>query len=803
MSENTKPIEEQSNSVELSDIIFLCLSKWYWFVVSLLICVAAGVLVVLRSTPVYTRSATLLIKQNESKAGGSVEQQISELGGFSTNKVQDEVYALQSPAVTAEVVKRLHLDINYTVDGTFHSETLYGQTLPIEVKFLSLAEDEAAAFTIELEKDGSFKLSDFQGPHTTEADLNKVLKGKPHNILTTPVGKILVDHTQHYSAISKPIHVFRSTLQSATDRYNSVDITLMDKMSNMLNLTFNDVNIQRAEDVINTTIDVYNQYWLDDKNQVAINTSKFINERLRVIEEELGDVDKDISSYKSSNMIPDAEAAGNAYFNKAEQTGDKLLELNNQLYMAKYVRQMVSSNKQKFELLPANSGINNAAIERLIAEYNENVLTRNRQVANSNANHPLIEPLDERISNQRSIIQQSIENLILTLDTQIGNLRRQESELNSKIANTPEQASHLTSIGREQKVKESLYIYLLQKREENELSMAYTAYNTRLITPPTGSNAPTSPVKRNILLIAFVLGLAIPFGLIYLSEMMNTTIRGRKDLEKSIIPYIGEIPLTYKRKNFLFRLFSKNEEDKKRIIVVKPQNSNVINEAFRVLRSNFEFVAKKHGEGVVTMITSANVSSGKTFISGNLAEALAIKNKKVCLVDLDLRKGTSSKFVGNPKFGIADYIVGSCSLDDIKYPVNGQDNFHIVPVGTRPPNPSEMLYEDRLAEAIKQLKAEYDYIFLDCPPVEIVADASIIRSYADMTLFVVRAYVFERTMIPEIDDFYTTQRYPNMVMILNGTEDTYKSYGYHRNGYRYGYRYGYGTSRGYGNSSKD
>lgn len=804
MAENINNVEEQSsNGVDLQDILFHCLRKWYWFVLSVLLCVSLGVLQILRTTPVYTRTATLLIKNTDSKSRGSVEQQLSELGGFNTNQVQDEVIALKSPAITGEVVKRLRLDVNYSVKGTFHDETLYGRKLPIEVKFLSLTDEESASFTIELGRDGGYTITDFVGPHATPEDFKKVLKGNMHTIVTTPVGRVLIDQSQHYYNVGQPIHVYRSTIKSATNRYNCVHVEQMDKQSNMLSLVYSDVDVQRAEDVINATVDVYNETWLDDRNKVAVNTSKFINERLRVIEEELGNVDKDISSYKSDNMIPDAEAVASTYFSKAEQTDDKILELSNQRYMAKYVRSIVASNKQKYELLPANSGINNAAVERLIAEYNENILTRNHQVDNSSPNSPLIKPLNDRIANQREIIKQSIDNLIVTLNTQIENLQLKENELNSKIANNPQQATYLTSIGREQKVKESLYIYLLQKREENELSMAYTVYNTRLITPPTGSNAPTAPVRRNILLIALALGLAIPFGLIYLREMLNTTVRGRKDIENSVMPFVGEIPLSYKRKGFFKRLFSVNNKNEKREIVVKDQNTNVINEAFRVLRTNYEFVASKYGEGVVTMVTSANVNSGKTFTSCNLAQSLAIKHKRVCVIDLDLRKGALSTYVGNPKIGISNYIVGQCELEDIMKLVRNQDNFVIIPVGTIPPNPSELLYEDRLKEAIEQLKGEFDYIFLDCPPIEIVADASIIRSYADMTLFVVRAHVFERSMIPEIDEFYKSQRYPNMVMLLNGTDELHKKYGYRRYGYRYGYGYGYGTCRDYGKNSKD
>lgn len=807
MSDNYNNVtpEEQNNGLDIKDLLFMCLSKWYWFLVSVVFFLSLGYLYYLHSVPVYTRTATLLVKDSSSKRGASsVEDQISVLGGFTTNSIQDEVISLKSPAVTEEVVRRLHLDVDYLVDGTFHSTALYGKTLPLELRFLSLADDDNVSLDLTYDKNGNFTITNFTGARARVQDYSKVVKGKVHTIVDTPVGRILVDATPYFYVSNAPIHVFRTRIKNAVTRYNRVDVALCDKQSNMLSLTFNDNNVQRAEDVINTTIQVYNENWMTDKNQVAVNTAEFINERLRVIERELGEVDHDISSYKSSNMLPDAEAAAATYMNKVEQTGDRLLELNSQLSMARFVRELVADESKKFELLPANSGINAAQVERMISEYNETILLRARQVANSSVNSPTIAPLDERLISQRRVILQSIDNLVLTLTTQITNLRQQESRINTKIASNPQQASYLTSIGREQKVKESLYIFLLQKREESELSKAYTASNTRLITPPSGSDTPSQPVKRNILLIALALGVALPLGIIYLLEILNTTVRGRRDIEKLSAPYIGEIPLSVKQSHHVvLPLFKKKKKRREFRLDVAPQNTNVINEAFRVVRANFEFVANKHGKGVVTMVTSANVSSGKTYVSSNLAASLAIKNKRVCILDLDLRKGIASRIVHSPKIGITNYLVGQCSAEDIRYDVNKYPGMTIIPVGTIPPNPAELLYDEKIKELLDKLRLEYDYIFLDCPPIEIVADASIIRSYADMTLFVVRAHVLERSMLPELDEFYKTQRYPNMVMLLNGTDDLHKKYGYRRYGYRYGYGYGYGTSRGYGKKSKD
>lgn len=795
------PTEEQDNGLELKDLLFMCLSKWYWFVVSIVLFLSLGYLYYLRTVPTYTRTATLLIKDTSSKrAGTSVEEQISALGGFTTNSVQDEVISLQSPALTEEVVRRLHLDVDYLVDGAFHSTSLYGKTLPLELRFLSLSDEDDAALDVTYDKLGNFTLTNFVGPRVREADRSKVIKGKVHNVVNTPLGRILVDVTPYFYENNAPIHVYRSRIKKAIGRYNHVNVALCDKQSNMLNLTFTDNNTQRAEDVINMTIQVYNENWMTDKNLVAVSTSEFINERLRMIERELGEVDQDISSYKSSNMIPDAEAAASTYMNKVEQTGDRLLELNNQLSMAKFVRELVADESKTFELLPANSGINSSQIEKIIAEYNDAILLRNRQVANSSVNSPTVAPLDERIVSLRRVILQSVDNLVRTLTTQITNLRQQETQINSKIASNPQQASYLTSIGREQKVKESLYIFLLQKREESELSKAYTASNTRVITPPMGSDRPSTPVRRNILLIAFVIGVAIPLGIIYLLEVLNTTVRGRRDIDKLATPFIGEIPLSVKQHNFLLRPLIKKQKRRAIRLDVAPQSTNVINEAFRVVRANFEFVANKYGKGVVTMVTSANVASGKTYVSSNLAGSLAIKNKRVCIVDLDLRKGTSSRIVHNPKVGITNYIVGQCGIEDIKHEVQKYPGLTIIPVGTIPPNPTELLYDEKIKELIDKLREEYDYIFLDCPPVEIVADASIIKNYADVTIFVLRAHLFERGLLSDIDKFYEEQRYPNMTILLNGTDEVYKSYSYRRYGY-YG-SYGYGRYGHYGKDDK-
>lgn len=801
-NEVNAPQNEQTTGVDIQDILYLCLSKWYWFLLSLILSLALGVLIILRTTPVYNRYTTIMIKENTKGGGRSVEQQLSQLGLFENTSVSNEILSFQSPALMEDVVKRLHLDIDYSVEGFFHDITLYGRTLPFQVRFLSLNEEQGARLSINYQQDGSFELTGFESANTKKKDKELRIKGRFKQVVKTPVGDILVTPTKNFELLKKSIQVVKYPLSDVVDYFGRINVELKEKESTMVDISINDVSVERAEDVLKTLIDVYNQNWVEDKNQVAVNTSKFINERLRVIESDLGNVDKNISSYKSSNLLPDVESASKLYMQKTSANDDKLMELNNQLYMTRYVSQMLTNDKNKFDLLPANSGINSSSVEALIGDYNGNILQRSRLIMNSSEKSPTVIELEARISKQRQAIIASIDNLLLTIKTQIRNLEAQEKMLTSKIAQNPTQTSYLTSIGREQAVKEALYIYLLQKREENELSIAYTASNLRVISPPMGKKKPVSPVKRNILLIAIVLGLALPFAYFYLREMLDTRVRGRKDIKDLSLPYIGEIPhINGSRDPLLKRLLArlKKENGATRTdnfeLVVKPQSFNVINEAFRVLRTNFEFCSKRFGKGTVSMIVSANPGSGKTFLTMNLAMSLVIKRKKVIIIDLDMRKAASSQFIGRPKMGIANYLNGQCELQEVIKQYRDTD-LDMIPVGTIPPNPTELLHEERLGLAIAELRKEYDYIFLDCPPVEIVADDLIISTHADQTLFVVRAHLLERSMLPEIEDFYRSDRYPHMSLILNGTDDAYRGYGYHRHGYRYGYRYGYGHISG-------
>lgn len=780
--------------LRIQDLFILCLAKWYWFVISLAILLGAATIYLLKTPPVYTRSASLLIKEDgKSGSGNEAAGVLGDIDIFRTStNINNEMLSMQSPAVMYEVVRRLHLDVNYTTDGRFYDPVIYGSDNPYEVSFFDLGDAESASFTLRPDKDGQVKLTDFTR-NGEEADGDAVTA--LNDTVQTPVGRLLVNARPGSTAAQQTVFVSRISMQDATADYSSrLSVALNDEKSTVVNLTLQDACTQRAEDVLNTLISVYNENWVKDKNQIAVSTSMFINERLGVIERELGNVDEDISSYKSENLLPDVQAAASMYMAESSETNAKIQTLNTQLSMTRYVRSYLTGASSRNQLLPANSGIENSGIEKQIAEYNTLQLRRNDLVANSSETNPLVVDMDHSLHALRDAIIRTLDNYVTTLNTQLRALQQSARQTTARIAANPSQGKYLLSVERQQKVKESLYLFLLQKREENELSQAFTAYNTRVIMPPSGSMVPTAPAKKNILLIAFVVGLIVPVAVIFLRESMNTRIRGRKDLEALTLPFVGEIPQAATKK--------KGTSDKKSTenspIVVHEGSRDIINEAFRVLRTNLEFMTDKEQHSNVIVVTSFNPGSGKSFLAINIAVSLAIKQKKVLVIDGDMRHGSTSAYVGSPQTGLSNYLSSHVNnLKDIIVTDARHANLQFLPVGTIPPNPTELLFSDRLKQLIDTVRSQYDYIFIDCPPIEMVADTQIIEQLADRTLFVVRTGLLERSMLPELQRIYDEKKYKNMALILNGTVGSGGHYGY-RYGYRYGYHYGYGSGSYYG-----
>ncbi len=775
------------SAVPLTDILYRTLHHWPWVLLSLVVCVGAAVVYLLCTPKVYTTTASIMIKDEAAGKSAGAED-FGDFGLFQNKtNIQNEITTLKSADLMEEVVRRLDLDMNYYIPGRFHDVVAYGSNLPVRVEMPGFAENGSALFRVEVDGAGKVSVSDVK---SGDLKSEERVQGAMNDTLRTAVGPMVVVAAEGYKpGEAVELNVVKAPVSATAGGYESrMVIAMSGDKSSVINLTVTDQSTQRAQALLSTLIGVYNEYWIRDKNQIAVSTSNFINERLGVIESELGNVDSDISSYKSQHLIPDVSAASSMYMSQNQQISQQIMDLRNQLKQTLYIKSYLGAASDNEKMLPMNSGVANVDIQSQITDYNNLVLQRNSLLAKSSDKNPLVVQLNEQMDQMRHAILASVDNSINALNMQISSLQGSQASTTSKIASNPSQAKYLLSVERQQKVKESLYLFLLQKREENELSQAFTAYNTRVVNKPA-SFGPTAPNTRNILMMSFLLGLAIPFGVVYLMESNNTKVRGRKDVEHLAVPFLGELPQDGHEK--------KKEAGEANTIVVKGGKRDIINEAFRVLRTNVEFMCNSSEGNKVIAMTSFNPGSGKSFVSMNLGMAIALKGKKVLIVDGDMRHGSTSAYMGSPARGLADYLGGAVSeVDTLIVKTPECQNMQVLPIGSIPPNPTELLESPRFGELIGELKSRFDYVIIDCPPIEVVADAQIIDKFADRTFFVIRAGLFDRSMLPELDRLYEEKKYRNMSFILNGSRNDQGRYGYSHT-YRYGYGYGYGYGYNY------
>lgn len=582
-------------------------------------------------------------------------------------------------------------------------------------------------------------------------------------------------------------------LPRAESLLRRLKVQIEDDKSTVITLKYVSEDPKKAEEILTALVQVYNEKWLEDKNSIATNTSQFIIDRLGLLSNELEGIDDSISVFKSRNQITNLDRVSDIYLQQQSQSEAQILTLSNQRAMAEYIVGIIQDANSSHQLLPTNSGINNQVAESQMSQYNSLILQINNHLTYTSSQNPLIENMEKELSDLRGNILRTIESQIKTIDIQLNSLYGYSGQAESKITSNPGQAKLLTSIERQQKVKESLYLYLLQKKEENALSLTYSSFITQLIDIPHGSDQPTSPNSRNIIIAAILLGLLVPAIVVFVRANMDNSVRDRQDVESKVsIPLVGDIP-------YCTRRMAREELDKKgkvidtsRPIVVRPTQHNSVNEAFRVIRTNLEFMTNEQSHNNnVYIVTSSTPSSGKTFVSMNLAVAMAIAQKRVLFIDADLRHASATMTwfdkAGENYLGLTDYLNGKITdVNNILHQHPEYDTFDIMPVGTIPPNPTELLSSEYLGQLISELRPLYDYIFIDCPPAEHLADTAIIERHADRTLFVLRAGQFDRNRLPALENDYNSGKFKHMSLIINCTKP-----GRHKYNGGYGYNYYY------------
>ena len=438
-------------------------------------------------------------------------------------------------------------------------------------------------------------------------------------------------------------------------------------------------------------------------------------------------------------------------------------------------------------ILPANTGAEIPGIEELIASYNQEIIKRDRYIENSSEANPLVADCNDKLNAMYKSINDAVDSHLENIRRSIALEEQKGTSKKVEFSKNTEQIKDAQGLLRQRKVKSALYLFLLQKLEETELSKEFEASNNRVLVPPTGTKVPVEPMQKQSIMLAIAVGLLLPLTIIFIIIITNRKVRGRKDLGEVNIPFLGEIPFNGEP----------SKKKKKGVgpeIIVKSGSRNVINEAFRVLRTNLQFMNDKDQDSHVIAMTSFNPGSGKTFLSVNIAASLALKDAKVLVIDGDMRHGSTSEYAGSPEIGLSDYLSGGASnINDLIVNIEGHPNLDILPVGSIPPNPTELLHGDTFGEVIREMRKKYEYIFIDCPPIDIVADTQIIEEHADRTLFVIRVGLLNRDMLDELEEMYDNKRFKNLTMILNGTYGGGGKYSY-----KYGYSYGYGYGYGYG-----
>lgn len=725
------------------DIIMYLLSKWYWFVLSVSLFGGYAWYQYAKLPFIYSRSATVMIKDAYSN---NIGRGLDRFNTYSYTNVSNEILQFQSHKLMRDVVNRLHANVCYLIMDDLREEELYTQA-PVKVSFPEEEDHLDFSLTVRILNRKQVRLSDFSTDATSIT-----LTANLGDTIQSPIGKIVVSPTLYYTDkwFNTPITIRRQSTDTMASLFRSnLNISQAENDASILYLSLRDYSTARAEDVLNMLITVYNEETIKDKNQIAINTSNFINERLVIIEKELGGVENELQSYKQNNDIIDIGSAASMSMSDKRQYSSTTQELELQARMARYIKGYLVDPSKETELIPSNTGIADINIETQIAAYNANKLKRDKLIEGSSDKNPIVQELNKNLIAMRQNIIRAIDNMIVSIDVKLNEARSRAGEAQWRVTNIPRQQQQMLSIERQQRIKEELYLYLLNKREENALGQATTETDARVLDPAGGGDTPISPNGRSMIMAGIMKGIALPAIVLLLFLFFDTRIRNRKDIEDAVtVPFLGEIPKDSSKRKI---------ENKKTAhgIAVRAQGRDIVSEAFRIIRTNMDFMRVKSKNMQVVTFSSFGPGAGKTYVSSNLAASFAQTDKKVILIDMDIRKGTltSHTRLHTEEKGMTSFLAGKATTDEIIKHNEICENLDFIPAGPIAPNPSELLLSEQLEVMIAELRNRYDYIFVDNVPVGVVADAAITNRIADLTIFVVRVGKLDRRMLPELEKY--------------------------------------------------
>lgn len=782
-------LEEKEEKTDFKAILFKYAIHWPWFVACVLLCLAGAWLYLRYTAPVYNVSASVIIKDNDkSSKSGTGMADLEDLGFYSSiSNFDNEVEILHSRTLIRKVVEELDLYISYAAKGRFQDVELYKNS-PVKVW---ITPEEAqklpapAHLELTLQPGNKLNVKILIG----EQEYSKQFDKLPA-LLTTPSGTFSFTPTDSTAIKSeqKIIATVSSPRSVAGSYRGALSIEPTSKSTTIAQISVKSSHTQRGAEFINKLVEIYNRDANDDKNEVATKTAEFIDERIQIINSELGTTEKELEVFKRDAGLTDLKSDAQLALSENSEYEKKRAENSTQLRLVQFLAGYADNPDHAYEVLPVNVGLTDTGLTELINRYNEMLLERKRLLRSSQENNPVVVNLDASIRAMRSNVLTTINSVQRGLTITKADLERQAGKYAGRITNAPGQERQLVSISRQQEIKAGLYLMLLQKREENAITLASTANNARMVDEALADAIPVSPKGKIIYLVALILGIAVPVAIIYLIELFKYKIEGRADVEKiTSLPIIGDIP------------FSEDKSPEGAIVVHENQN-DLMAETFRNVRTNVLYMMKSDEK--VILVTSTTTGEGKTFIASNLAVSLALLGKKIVIIGLDIRKpGLNKSFqLSRKEQGISQFLADPEHTDlmSLVQVSNINPNLYILPGGPIPPNPTELVARESLPQAIEILKQHFDYIILDTAPIGMVTDTQLISRVANACIYVCRADYTHKADYTLINELSEQKKLPNLCTIINGLDMKKKKYGYYYGYGKYGKYYGYGKKYGYG-----
>jgi capsular exopolysaccharide synthesis family protein len=757
----------------LKDLLDKYIGYWKWFLFGITVSLCFAFLYLRYQVPLYEVNASILIK--DEKKGGA----LSELSAFEdlgilkgNSNIDNEIEVLKSRSLMTLVAKELNLNVQYFIVQSPIDEEKFDSS-PVLLVFedgISASDNLKTDFTLSFNSNTTFNL--FNKRDLGLHKLDETVSTEYGKIKIIPNPKVL------YDLSGKEVKIVINPLLVIVDRFReAISISPVNAKSNVIAISLKDAVKERAEAIVNNLIKQHNTDAITDKNEVSKNTAAFINDRIQFITRELSEVEGDAEQFKTEHKLVDVESEAKVFLQNSSVSELEIVENNTQIKLADYMLDYTYKHANAGELIPTNLGLNDAAVSEIINNYNRLALDRNRILKNSSDKNPVIQNMDSQLLGLRNSLNESLINFKNSLQIKLQELNKQENGINSRIASVPKYEREYRVIQRQQQIKEALYLYLLQKREETNIALAVTIANAKVIDNAYSDGKTVAPKRKVVYLIFALFGVLLPLIILYVVEMLDNKVHGKSDIDKLHLPFLGDIPLT----------------DSKNKVVVSKGDSSSIAEAFRLLRTNVDFMlgaAKNKGRTI--FVTSTIAKEGKSFVALNLAASMSISGKRVLLIGMDLRAPKILKYLGiRDKEGITNFISDSTkNIEDFIFQAPGSDSLFLLPAGSIPPNPAELLMNVRVKEMFDSVKEMFDYVIVDTAPVGMVTDTLLLSEYADVFVYVVRANYLDKRMLSIAENVYKEKRLKNVAVLINGSD------------YKKGYGYGYG-GYGYGNEKAD